>query len=99
MPIGHLSDWIGVLPGAGVDPKDPKAGFNMTAFALRASAHHCGVSRRHGEVARRMWRSLWPDLPEDKVPIDHITNGIHVPTWIEPRCSFFSTSISAPTAG
>ena len=80
----------------GVDPKDPKAGFNMTAFALRASAYHCGVSKRHGEVARRMWRSLWPDLPEDKVPIDHITNGIHVPTWIEPKMELLFTKYLGP---
>jgi len=43
------------------------------------------VSRRHGEVARKMWQSLWPDVPEDEVPIDYVTNGIHVPTWIEPK--------------
>jgi starch phosphorylase len=69
----------------GVYPADPTAGFNVTAMALRLSAYHNGVSRRHGEVARRMWQSLWPDTPEEKVPIDHITNGIHVPTWIEPK--------------
>ena len=32
-----------------------------------------------------MWNQLWPELPEEKVPIDHITNGIHVPTWIDRR--------------
>jgi starch phosphorylase len=69
----------------GVDPQNPSAGFNMTAFALKASGYHNGVSERHGTVARRMWHPLWPDLPEDKVPIDHITNGIHLPTWIEPK--------------
>ncbi|MEW6002678.1 MAG: alpha-glucan family phosphorylase [Nitrospirota bacterium] len=69
----------------GINPAEPMVGFNMTAFALKTSAYHNGVSKRHGEVARKMWRSLWPDLPEDKIPIDHITNGIHVPTWIEPK--------------
>ena len=70
----------------GVSPTDPpNAGFNMTAFALRLSAYHNGVSRRHGEVARRMWQPLWPDLPVEQVPIDHITNGVHVPTWIDPN--------------
>jgi starch phosphorylase len=69
----------------GVDTKASAPGFNMTAFALRSSAYRNGVSRRHGEVARRMWQPLWPELPEDMVPIGHITNGIHVPTWIEPR--------------
>lgn len=69
----------------GVHPKESRAGFNMTALALRLSAYHNGVSRRHGEVTRRMWQSLWPDKKEDDVPIDSITNGIHVPTWIEPK--------------
>ena len=41
-----------------------------------------GVSRRHGEVAREMWQSLWPELPVDQVPIGYVTNGVHVPTWI-----------------
>ncbi len=70
----------------GVSPTDPQgAGFNMTAFALRLSAYHNGVSRKHGEVARRMWQPLWSDLLEDKVPIDHITNGVHVSTWLDPK--------------
>ncbi|KPJ86846.1 MAG: alpha-glucan phosphorylase [Spirochaetes bacterium DG_61] len=69
----------------GIHPQNPNAGFNMTAFALRMSAYHNGVSKRHGEVARRMWRSLWPNLLEEKIPIDYVTNGIHVPTWIEPK--------------
>ncbi len=69
----------------GIDPKDPNAGFNMTAFGLKGSRYHNGVSTRHGVVARKMWHSLWPEVPEQKVPIDSITNGIHVPTWIEPK--------------
>jgi starch phosphorylase len=69
----------------GVSPQDPSAGFNMTAFALRMSWYHNGVSRKHGEVARRMWHMLWPDRKETDVPIDAITNGIHVPTWLEPK--------------
>jgi len=69
----------------GVNPEQPQAGFNMTLFALKMSAYRNGVSERHGEVTRRMWRHLWPDVPEDKIPIDHVTNGVHVPTWIEPK--------------
>ncbi len=69
----------------GIDPNEPSRGFNMTAFSLRLSGYHNGVSRKHGEVTRRMWRSLWPDKKEEEVPIDSITNGIHVPTWIEPK--------------
>ena len=69
----------------GVHPGDPASGFNMTAFCLKMSNYHNAVSKRHGEVARRMWQSLWPDRKEEDVPIDSVTNGIHVPTWIEPK--------------
>ena len=69
----------------GIHPEQPDAGFNMTAFALRLSGCRNGVSKRHAEVSRKMWRSLWPDVPEDQVPINYVTNGVHVPTWIEPK--------------
>ncbi len=69
----------------GIDPRDPASGFNMTAFALRMCDHRNCVSRRHLEVTKGMWRHLWPDLSEDEIPIDHVTNGIHVPTWIDRR--------------
>ncbi|MCL4502113.1 MAG: alpha-glucan family phosphorylase [Deltaproteobacteria bacterium] len=70
----------------GASPTDPPgAGFNMTAFALRLSQYHNAVSRKHGDVSRRMWQSLWPGLPVEQVPIDHITNGVHVPTWVEAK--------------
>ncbi|NYT02045.1 MAG: glycosyltransferase family 1 protein [Methanosarcinales archaeon] len=61
------------------------SGFNMTAFALRASAYHNCVSKRHQEVTREMWHSMWPDLKVDEVPIDYVTNGVHVPSWIDRR--------------
>jgi starch phosphorylase len=68
----------------GRNPADPDAGFNMTAFALKMSDYHNAVSIKHGEVSRKMWQLLWPDKPEDQVPIIAITNGVHVPTWISP---------------
>jgi starch phosphorylase len=57
-------------------------GFNMTALAMRMSGRRNGVSRLHGEVSRQMFQSLWPDKPAEQVPISHITNGIHVPSWV-----------------
>ncbi|MBA3031438.1 MAG: glycosyltransferase family 1 protein [Desulfobacteraceae bacterium] len=69
----------------GIHPEEPHAGFNMTAFALRMAGFRNAVSLKHGEVARRMWQSLWPDKSEHEVPIDSVTNGIHIPTWIEPK--------------
>jgi glycogen phosphorylase len=68
----------------GMDPVNPD-GFNMTAFAMRSSAYRNAVSKRHQEVTRRMWHQLWPGLPEDNVPIDYVTNGVHVPSWIDRR--------------
>ena len=69
----------------GIHPEEPHAGFNMTAFAMKMSNYRNAVSNRHGVVARRMWQSLWPELTEGSIPIDHVTNGVHVPTWIEPK--------------
>ncbi|MBI2830872.1 MAG: alpha-glucan family phosphorylase [Chloroflexi bacterium] len=58
---------------------------NMTALAMKLSGQRCAVSKLHGKVTQRMWHTLWPDLPEEKVPIGSVTNGIHVPTWISPE--------------
>jgi len=69
----------------GTNPKAPGDGFNMTTFSLRLSSFINSVSRKHGEVTRSMWQHLWPDRKEDDVPIVSITNGIHVPTWVEPK--------------
>ncbi len=77
-------DWDEFM-ALGEDPRNPGAGFNMTAFALRMSLFHNGVSQRHGEVAREMWQPLWPELPVEEVPIDAITNGVHMPTWLNHR--------------
>jgi starch phosphorylase len=61
--------------------------FNMTAFALRMANQRCAVSQLHGRVTRRMWHRLWPEATEEQVPLSHITNGIHVPSWIAPELS------------
>jgi glycogen phosphorylase len=63
-------------------PEDDGEPFGVSQFALRTSRAANGVSRRHGQVARRMWCDLWPDCDDDDVPIGHVTNGVHVPTWI-----------------
>lgn len=69
----------------GAHPSKPRDGFNMTAFALRHSGFCNAVSTRHAEITRSMWQCLWPETPEQDVPIAAVTNGIHVPTWIEPK--------------
>jgi len=69
----------------GAAPGDQGGNFNMTVFAMRMSAHHNAVSQRHGEVTRAMWQGIWPGLPPERVPIDAITNGVHLPTWLNSR--------------
>ena len=64
------------------NPADNGEPFSMAILALRLAAHTNGVSRLHGRVARKMWQSLWPGVPEDEVPITSITNGVHIPSWI-----------------
>ena len=68
----------------GTNPQDPGAGFNVTVFALRAAGFRNAVSQRHGQVARGMWAGLWPGKRVDEVPIEAITNGVHLSSWIEP---------------
>ncbi len=65
-------------------PGDQAEPFGVTQAALRMSGAAGGVSRRHGEVSRAMWSPLWPERSVDDVPIAHVTNGVHVPTWIGP---------------
>ncbi len=63
------------------DPSNPNEPFCMTVLALRLTAFANGVSELHGRVSRRMWRNIWPGVPEDEVPITHITNGVHTRSW------------------
>lgn len=60
---------------------DPNA-FNMSILCFRTSGYANAVSELHGHVSRRIWHHLWPDRPVEEVPIGHITNGVHVRTWM-----------------
>ena len=66
----------------GMEP-DGAAGrsYTMPVVALRSSSFANGVSRLHAHVARGMWQSIWPNVPEDEVPINPITNGVHIYSW------------------
>lgn len=77
----EILSW-GQPPGDGAE-----APFSMFILGLRMSQHHNGVSRLHGMTARRMWAGLWPELPEDEIPISHVTNGIHVSTFVSMEFS------------
>ncbi len=67
---------------ARIDPADTAERPGMTALALRVSDRRNGVSRLHGEVARAMWRPLYGCASADEVPIGHVTNGAHLPTFL-----------------
>jgi starch phosphorylase len=64
------------------DPNNSSEPFCMTILALRLAAYSNGVSRLHGQVTRQMWQGLWPGVPEDEIPIGHVTNGVHFRSWI-----------------
>src|SRR5207253_4159435 len=66
-------------------PEDEDEPFGLTVLAIRTSRSVNAVSRLHGQVARLMWQHLFPGKGVDEVPIDHVTNGVHLPTWMAPR--------------
>lgn len=80
----HLSydDFMGL---GRVYPPDHSEPFCMTVLALKLSRHANGVSALHGTVSRRMWQPLYPGRGEEEVPIGHITNGVHVQSWVAPQ--------------
>jgi len=59
-----------------------QAGFNMTALAINTANQRNAVSRLHEKETKKMWHIMWPGIPEERLPITHVTNGVHVPTWI-----------------
>jgi starch phosphorylase len=61
---------------------DPSESFNMAYLAVRGSGAVNAVSRLHGKVSRHLFEPLFPRWPQDEVPIEHVTNGVHVPTWV-----------------
>ncbi|HUJ69606.1 MAG TPA: alpha-glucan family phosphorylase [Syntrophorhabdales bacterium] len=63
------------------NPNDGSESFNMAYLALRGSGAVNGVSRLHGRVSRHIFQSLFPRWPEEEVPIGHVTNGVHMPSW------------------
>ncbi len=85
--LGPLREAMGLsenelLALARVNPGDPNEGFCLTVLALKLSRRANAVSSLHGQVSRAMWTSLYPGRSEEQVPIGHITNGIHVRTWL-----------------
>jgi glycogen phosphorylase len=67
-----------------IDPRNAAEPFCMTVLALKLSRRRNAVSALHGKTSRRMWRALWPHRDEVEVPIGHISNGVHVKSWLAP---------------
>ncbi len=63
-------------------PSRDGSSFHMTAMAIRLARYVNGVSRRHGQETRRIWRDLWPGREPERVPIGEVTNGVHLATWM-----------------
>jgi starch phosphorylase len=88
--LGPLQDQLGInaatMLGLGrMRPEDHNEAFCMTVLALKTAQRSNGVSQIHGGVSRRMWKNLWPGRKEHEVPIGHITNGVHVSSWLAPQ--------------
>lgn len=71
----------------GQAPGEKSQTFGLTVLALKTAAFLNGVSRLHGETSRKMWKGLWPGLPEPEVPIGSVTNGIHTRSWLSHEMS------------
>jgi starch phosphorylase len=89
----YFSAWCAEV-GVGVDdlmalghrPGDaPDERFNMAVMGLRLAGRSNGVAQLHGEVSRKMFGDLWPDIPPEEAPIISITNGVHAHTWVSPE--------------
>src|SRR5580692_3615709 len=90
--LGPLRDQLGLSQDAlmafgRVSSNDFQESFCMTVLGLKLSRRANAVSSLHGDVSREMWWNLFPDKPQDAVPIGHITNGVHVPSWLAPQMS------------
>jgi glycogen phosphorylase len=73
------------------NPKDRSEPFNMAYLAIRGSGSVNGVSRVHGQVSRRLFANLFPRWPLEEVPVRHVTNGVHTPSWDSAEADDFWT--------
>jgi len=64
------------------DPDNEDEPMSLTVLAMRLSGFRNGVSELHGEISRKLWAGVWPGVPQNEVPISHISNGVHTPSWI-----------------
>ncbi|HEY6304718.1 MAG TPA: alpha-glucan family phosphorylase [Terriglobales bacterium] len=87
--LGPLREALGLskksFMALGRENSESDERFCMTVLGLKLSRRANAVSSLHGEVSRAMWTGLFPGKVEDAVPIGHITNGVHAPTWLAPQ--------------
>jgi glycogen phosphorylase len=88
--IGRYADDLGIdkqelLALGREDSANLREEFCMTVLALRLSSHRNGVSALHGQVSREMWKKVYNTTDASRVPIKHVTNGVHVQTWLAPE--------------
>ena len=67
-----------------VEPTNKEERFGLTPLAIRMCRSTNGVSQKHGEVSRALWQKVWPGKQLHDIPITHVTNGVHAPTWVSP---------------
>ena len=95
-PVHLIESHLKALqPSTGIDPwyfinygrapGDTTSPLSMTILGLRFAHFANGVSELHGDVARRMWQHVWPQQVRDELPVRHVTNGVHAPTWLAPE--------------
>ncbi len=81
--VQELGISVDKLLGLGRElPEDETEDFCMTVLALRLSSYANSVSKLHGEISRRMWKRVWPGVPDWEIPISHVTNGVHTWSWM-----------------
>jgi len=79
---GLKLDLPGLLALGRANPQDNNDFFSMAILAINTCWWRNGVSKLHGSVSRKMWRNLWPGVPEEEIPITHVTNGTHTRSWL-----------------
>ncbi|WP_456485126.1 alpha-glucan family phosphorylase [Hydrogenimonas sp.] len=66
----------------GINPDRPSDGFNMTVFGLKMCDYRNAVSKKHRDVTRKIWKNIFDHDNPSQIPIDYVTNGVHLPTWL-----------------
>ncbi|GER22875.1 alpha-1,4 glucan phosphorylase [Zafaria cholistanensis] len=108
LQVGHFLR-AGLAPGVPTEnilklgsedyPGGDPATFNMAVMGLRLAQRANGVAKLHGRVSRRMFSGLWSGFDVEEVPITSVTNGVHVPTWVDPMLAAFARERFGAAAG